>query len=104
MSVKRHEYDDYFHRLAPAIESKVDEFCTLGYKDVSKEDIWTFLLEKKWKKPKEGVRIYELVSDVLSLKIGDYMNFATISAFKSPDLLTEINQQDLQALLEPKSK
>lgn len=100
MSGGRHEYYDYFHRLKPALISKAEEFSVLGYEDISIKDIWRFLIEKKWRKPKEGIRVYELVSDVLSLKVGEFMNFATVEAFRSQrDPFEELGHEDLQQLL-----
>ncbi len=90
--------------LTPALESKADEFIVLGYGKVENEDIWKFLTEKTWRKPKDGIRIHELVSDIFSMKIGDYMNYATMEAFKSPNLFTDLDNDELQELLDPKSK
>ncbi|MBS4199784.1 post-transcriptional regulator [Bacillus sp. FJAT-49732] len=90
--------------LSPVLTSKAEEFAVLGYGEVKMEDIWTFLTKKKWRKPKEGIRIYELVSDVLSMKVGEFMNFATVEAFKSPDWFSELDSEELQELLVPKDK
>ncbi|MFD1705515.1 post-transcriptional regulator [Siminovitchia sediminis] len=95
----KHEYDDYFHRLQPALASKVEEFAVLGYEEVSVTHLWKFLTEKTWKKPKEGIRIYELVSDILSLKTGDFMHFATMEAFRGSNSLDDLESEDLQELL-----
>ncbi|WP_339162772.1 post-transcriptional regulator [Siminovitchia sp. FSL H7-0308] len=99
MSKDKHIYDDYFHILSPALSSKAEEFEILGYDRVSEEDIWHFLKQKRWKNPKEGIRIYELFSDIMSVKPGDYMNYATVEAFRSPDLLKDLDNEDLQQLL-----
>ncbi|RWR15226.1 post-transcriptional regulator [Siminovitchia fortis] len=100
MAEQNHEYDDYFHRLKPALMSKAEEFAVLGYEDISIEDLWRFLTEKTWRKPKEGVRVHELVSDVLSLKAGDFMNFATVEAYRSQgDPFEGLGNDDLQQLL-----
>ncbi|GIN97968.1 post-transcriptional regulator ComN [Siminovitchia terrae] len=100
MSEYKHEYDDYFHRLKPALLSKAEEFVILGYEDISIEDLWRFLTEKAWKKPKAGVRVHELVSDIFLLKIGDFMNFATVEAFRSRgDSLENLRNDDFQQLL-----
>lgn len=100
MSESKHEYDGYFHRLKPALLSKAEEFVILGYEDISIEDLWRFLTEKVWKKPKEGIRVHELVSDVLSLKAGDFMNFATVEAFRSQvDSLEDLENEGIQQLL-----
>lgn len=99
MPKAKHVYDDYFNMLKPALQSKAEEFEVLGYDRVSKEDIWNFLKQKRWKKPKEGVRVYELLADIMSVKPGDYMNYATVEAFRSADLLKDVASDDLQQLL-----
>ena len=100
MAEQRHEYDDYFHRLRPALMSKAEEFALLGYEDISMNDIWRYLTEKRWKKPTEGIRVHELVSDVLALKAGDFMNFATVEAYRSQgDPFEGLGNDDLQQLL-----
>jgi hypothetical protein len=99
MAKEKHVYDDYFSMLKPALLSKAEEFSILGYDKVSNEDIWDYLKEKKWRNPKEGIRVYELVSDIMSLKPGDYMNYATVKAFRSPDLLKDLDSDELQQLI-----
>ncbi|MFK4997599.1 post-transcriptional regulator [Bacillus sp. N9] len=101
MEVKDHPYNSYFHVLTPALVSKVEEFNVLGYGKVDKADLWNYLTKKIWRNPKEGIRMYELVSDVISLNIGDFMNFSTVEAFKSPNLLADLESKELQALLNP---
>ncbi|MCJ8006944.1 post-transcriptional regulator [Lederbergia wuyishanensis] len=104
MDTSHHPYDSYFHMLTPALTSKSEEFTILGYGEVKIEDIWSFLTKKKWRKPKEGIRSYELVSDVLSMKVGEFMNYATVEAFKSPDWFSELDTEELQELLVPKDR
>lgn len=103
MKEQGHPYDSYFYILEPVLISKKEEFVVLGYGEVNKADLWAYLTQKKWRKPKEGIRIYELVSDVLSLNIGDFMNFATVEAFKSPDILKDLDGNEMQQLLNPKA-
>jgi len=104
MDASQHPYESYFHMLTPALTSKAEEFTVLGYGEIKIEDIWTFLTKKKWRKPKDGIRVYELVSDVLSFKVGEYMNYATVEAYKSPDLFSDLDSEELQELLLPKDK
>ncbi|MEK3890608.1 post-transcriptional regulator [Bacillus sp. FSL K6-3431] len=104
MTEQSHPYDSYFYVLDPVLVSKVEEFTVLGYEEVSKTDLWEYLTRKVWRKPKEGIRMYELVSDVISLDIGKYMNFATVEAFKSPNWLSDLESEELQELLKPNEK
>ncbi|MBM4762406.1 post-transcriptional regulator [Bacillus sp. B15-48] len=64
------------------MRSKLEEFKILGYGEAKEQELWTFLLNKKWKKPKDDVRLYEIVADILSVQPGEYMNFMTVEAFK----------------------
>jgi hypothetical protein len=81
--------------LMPALQCKYDEFRMLGYKQVTMEQIWECLLQKKWKNGEER-KLYELVSDILSLQIGEYMSFITMQSYKEQRLAGD---DDLEAVL-----
>lgn len=72
-------------KLLPAVISKCEEFRLLGYRDVTVDQLWVYLKKKKWKKSNEPIAIHQLVNDILSVKIGDYMNYATIETFKDAE-------------------
>jgi hypothetical protein len=78
----KHPFDEFKDHVKPAIVSKLEEFILLGYEDVSEEKLWAFLKNKKWKKT-PVLSVHEVVRDVLALKIGDFMNYATVESFKS---------------------
>jgi hypothetical protein len=82
---RSHHYGRYYKEVKPALISKVEEFNLFGYEKVSEKDLWEYLTKKKWKKPKEEIHLYELVGDILSVKIGDLMNYTTVEAFKMGD-------------------
>jgi len=77
-----HPYEQYRYTLLPVLKSKCEEFAILGYKDVTAEQVWGYLILKKWKKHDEEIHLHQLVNDVLTVKIGEYMHFKTIEAFK----------------------
>ncbi|MGE6259534.1 post-transcriptional regulator [Heyndrickxia sporothermodurans] len=99
-----HSYDQYFKMVEPALKSKAEELELIGYGQVSTKDIWNYFIKKKWKKVKIEVHIHELVSDILALKSGEFMNFTTVEAFRSPNWFAELNEEELQELLKPKVK
>jgi hypothetical protein len=99
-----HQYDEYYDILQPALNSKAEEFLLIGYGKVEINDLWNYLTKKKWKKHTESKRLHELVSDVLSLKVGDFMNFATVEAFRSPNWFIDLKQEELQELLRPNER
>ncbi|MFE8703488.1 post-transcriptional regulator [Cytobacillus sp. FJAT-54145] len=93
-----HEYDCFRNKVQPALECKLDEFSLLGYGTVNEHDLWSFLTRKKWRKPKEEIMLFEIVQDILGIKIGEYMNYATVEAFKLDDFSFD-NEEDKAALL-----
>jgi hypothetical protein len=102
MSKQQHPYDRYYVSLELALISKVEEFEVLGYGKATVESLWLYLTKKKWKKPNQDVMFFELVNDVLTVKPGEYMSFETVEAYRSPNWFTEVNENELNALLRPK--
>jgi hypothetical protein len=84
---KSHEYEHFRIRVRPALGSKLDEFQLLGYDTISEKELWDYLIRKKWKKMNSEKKLFEIVQDILSIKVSDYMSFATIEAYKSQELL-----------------
>lgn len=93
-----HAYDHFFIGVRPALQSKLDEFRLLGYDTVTEKELWGFLTKKKWKKVNEEVRLYEIVQEILSVKVSDYMSFATIKAYKEAEFSMD-NQEEWKELL-----
>ncbi|MCP3741201.1 post-transcriptional regulator [Rossellomorea sp. BNER] len=98
MNGNEHPYLHYYDMLYPALKSKVEEFEVLGYKDATISSLWTYLLKKKWKKTNGHPRLFQLVSDILSVKPGEYMNFETVEAFRSPNWFTDLDEEELNDL------
>ncbi|MEH7178885.1 post-transcriptional regulator [Neobacillus vireti] len=86
---KSHAYNHFHTQVKPALVSKLEEFRLLGYIDVSESNLWEFLLKKKWKKVKEEIRLYEIIDDILSVKVSDYISFTTIEMYKNNDFKLE---------------
>ncbi|AUZ39674.1 post-transcriptional regulator ComN [Bacillus sp. MBGLi79] len=97
--MEKHPADLYKDHIRPFLYSKLEEFKILGYDDVELESLWSYLTNKKWKKKME-LNIYELASDILSVKIGEFMNYATVESFKTSNWLgSEEGQEALEELL-----
>ncbi|MBD1381233.1 post-transcriptional regulator [Metabacillus arenae] len=95
-----HPADQYRHHLKPFIISKLEEFKLLGYGEVKVDEFWTYLISKKWKKQKEELQMHEIVSDILSVKANDFMNYATVESFKTSSWMgSEENQRLLKELI-----
>ena len=78
--------------IQPVLKSKVNEFNTLGYQDVTVSEIWECLEKQVWKgNPKK--RIHEVIQDVFHLQPGTYINHIRIGALRSDkdDLMSSIH-------------
>lgn len=76
--------DDDGEELSRVIEelcnSKAEEFALLGYDSVTGKDIWEFVSEQY---DRTGIPpLHRLINDILSLRVTDYMNWLTLSAYK----------------------
>jgi len=69
---------DYEPQLKELCQAKAEEFHLLGYEEVSAQNVWG-CVARKWKKMPG---LHEAVADILSLQVGQLMNYLTISAFR----------------------
>lgn len=94
-----HLFDQYKKQLMPCIISKKEEFQIYGYQEVTIDEIWNFLKLKIWKKNYEDKKIHQLVNDILTVSISDYMNFIQIEAYKTPNVFQNEGMDALKSLL-----
>ncbi|GKU75690.1 post-transcriptional regulator [Paenibacillus sp. L3-i20] len=70
--------------LAATIEelcqSKAEEFRLIGYEHVTGKEVWECVNAKYVKTGQP--ELHQLVNDILSLKVTQFMNFMTMSAYK----------------------
>jgi len=66
-------------------KSKTEEFALFGYKRVTGEDIWKCVSAKY--KEDDLPPLHQIVNDILSLKVTSYMNWMTMNALKTADIL-----------------
>jgi hypothetical protein len=93
-----HVYDRFREEVRPILTSKVEEFEVMGYDKISEQELWNFLTQKKWRKPKEDVHLFEIVQDIFSVKVGEYMGYATVEAFKLTDFSFD-DEEEMKELL-----
>lgn len=97
-------YEEIFTHVLPALESKKSEFEVYQYATVTEKDIWKYCVSKKWrKKDIASLPLYQIVNDVLSISPAEYMTYEQIDQFKTANWFSEINQEELQLLLNPKN-
>lgn len=64
--------------------SKAEEFHLVGYDQVTGKDIWECVSDKYHKTGTPP--LHQLVNDILSLKVTQFMNFITMSMYRKSDL------------------
>ncbi|WP_051217533.1 post-transcriptional regulator [Paenibacillus assamensis] len=62
-------------------QSKAEEFHLLGYEHVTDKDIWE-CVSARYKKEAEEPALHRIVNDILSLRTTQFMNYATMAAYK----------------------
>lgn len=61
-------------------ESKAEEFRLIGYDRVTGSDVWECVSDKYHKKGTPP--LYQVVNDILSLKVTQFMNFITLNMYR----------------------
>ena len=93
-----HAYHHFRSQVKPALWSKLDEFRLLGYDAISEEELWEFLIRKKWKKVKEEGKLHEIIQDIFSIKVSDYLSYRTIETFRTTEFSMD-SEEDWKELL-----
>lgn len=60
--------------------SKAEEFRMLGYESITGPDVWECVNDKYRKKGKPPM--HQVVNDILSLKVTQFMNWMTMRVYK----------------------
>ncbi|MEH7417160.1 post-transcriptional regulator [Neobacillus drentensis] len=90
--------EDFRSQVQPALKSKLEEFRLLGIDSVSEQGLWEFLIKKKWKKVKHEMKLYEMIQEILSVRVSDYLNYVTIESYKTSEFSID-NEEELKELL-----
>ncbi|MFF2447684.1 post-transcriptional regulator [Neobacillus sp. NPDC058068] len=93
-----HAYDYFRTQVQPALASKLSEFRLLGYDSVTEQELWEFLIKKKWKKVKDELMLHEIIQAILSVKVSDYLSFAAIETYKTSEFSFD-DENELKELL-----
>lgn len=58
--------EELYHRVLPALKSKVLELKRFGYSYIKENDIWNFLIETKWSMAHD-LMLSDVVNDILKV-------------------------------------
>jgi Post-transcriptional regulator len=93
-----HTYNQHRETLKLALVSKLDEFRLLGNDSINEEQLWNYLIKKKWKKDKGEKMLHELFQDILSVKSSDFISYATMETYKESPFSLD-NEEEWKELL-----
>lgn len=98
------DFGHIFTHMLPALESKRNEFHLYGYTTVTKEDIWIYCIRKVWRgKDVSKMRTYQIANDILLISPATFMTHAHIEEQRQTDWFSDVNNEELQILLNPKA-
>lgn len=66
--------EELYERVTPALNVKLNELKKLNYFDIEKDDIWNYLIIKKWSKS-IGLTLADIVSDIIHLDNKELYNY-----------------------------
>ncbi|EIT85312.1 hypothetical protein A374_11230 [Fictibacillus macauensis ZFHKF-1] len=81
-------------KMEGVLQNKAEEFHFFGYESVTPEEIWRCTLYVMNKK-KVDMQLHQLASQLLNLRLTDFMNWLMLEAYKR-DVKKEggVNQQE----------
>lgn len=84
-----------FEKMEPWVNLKIQEFHTMGYQQITQEDLWHYLVYFSWKKTIPE-RYYQQIQHVMTLTPNDYLDFASVEALISPAV--SLDEMDIKSL------
>lgn len=97
------KHEQLFYKLQVVLQSKIEEFQYLNYPTITKEQLWEFCIEKKWRKKNvDDLRLYELVATIFTVTPSEVLAHLNRKSMESSRSLAEIEPEELEMLLGPR--
>ena len=94
------QHEQLFYKLQIVLQSKIEEFQYLNYPSITKEQLWKYCIEKKWrKKTVQELRLYELVGTIFSVTPSEVLTSLNEPSYESLGSFAEINADEMDLLL-----
>lgn len=92
-------FEQLYQYVEVVIDSKIDEFRYYGYKAITKEQLWNYCLDKKWRKKDVGqLHLYEIVATIYEVSPSNIMNYEQVSTFSYTQDVS-LSKEELDLLL-----
>lgn len=98
-------YQKLYDKVQLILQSKIEEFRYYHYNAISKEQLWQYCIEKKWRKRNiDELALYEVVATIFAITPSEVVNHQQLTAFKTAQWFTELSQDELDLLLNKSEK
>lgn len=93
------KYTEQYDVVLPFLVSKCEEFRFSDYDTFSTNDIWQYLVKKKWRKKEIGdMPLHEMVNEIMEMRVSEFVAYHQIEGFKGDDWFSAGNSKDLDLL------
>lgn len=97
-------YESLYQKVQIVIDNKMEEFKYFGYEAITKEDLWTYCIEKKWRKKNiDTLRLHEVVATIFSVTSSELVNYAQVKGLVENTFQVEISEEELNLLFHKKT-
>lgn len=92
---------DLYTTLLPVLDSKISEFRYSGNNIISVDNLWEYLIKKKWKNTqKENLPLHKMVATIFNITLIEIENYMLTKVSNNLEELVEVTQEELQFLLQ----
>ena len=93
-------YESLYRKVQIVLQSKLEEFQLYEYDAITIEQLWTYCVEKKWRKQViEELPLHVVVSAIFSVTPSELLNYAQVKSLKEIGGMVELSEEELEALL-----
>lgn len=95
-------FESLYQKVEIVLSGKIEEFQYCGYKAITKEQLWLYCIEKKWRKKTVGeLHLYEIVATIYNAVASDLLNYTQIKTLKNTIIHAPLSDEELALLLSP---
>lgn len=95
-------FQSLYDKVLIVLDSKIEEFKYYGYKEITKHELWSYCIKKKWRKMNiEQLRLHEVVETIYHVSASEMMNYLQVTKLKEQQSLVIISQEEMKLLLNP---
>ena len=95
-------FQSLYDKVLIVLDSKIEEFKYYGYKEITKDELWSYCIKKKWRKMNiEQLRLHEVVETIYHVSASEMMNYLQVTKLREQQSLVIISKEEMELLLNP---